>query len=82
MPAIRLFASTPLRTALPRSRSAINVGKDKFSISIPANRAADSLVEWLRKNIRAMADRPRCYDEIMVPRKRRVSETELKRRKD
>jgi hypothetical protein len=50
------------------------VATDKFRISILPERAADSLIEWLRKNIRAMAARPRSE----TPRVRRVSEIEMK----
>jgi hypothetical protein len=57
------------------------VATNKFRISISPERAADSLVEWLRKNIRAMAARSRYYDQTM-PRLRRVSETELKEKYD
>jgi hypothetical protein len=65
--------------ALLPSSLAIDVGDNKFSISIAPNRAADSLAEWLRKNIRAMAARPRYHDQTM-PRVRRVSETEMKQK--
>jgi hypothetical protein len=55
------------------------VGDNKFSISIPPNRAADSLIEWLKRNVVAMASMTR-YSDLTIPPRKRRTETEMKQK--